>query len=147
MWAKLRTWGSRVWSWARMQRTDSDFSEELESHLAMLTDENLRRGMDPAEARRQAALSLGGIAQLRESHRQQRGLPFLEHLLQDLRFAFRLLLKDRGYTIAASIALALGIGVNTAVFTIFAAVVLKPLPVPNPEALVTISRTTPHRPG
>jgi predicted permease len=113
----------------------------------MLTEENLRRGMDPAEARRQAALSLGDIAQLRESHREQRGLPFVERLLQDLRFAFRLLLKDRGYTIAAGIALALGIGANTAVFTIFAAVVLKPLPVPNPEALVTISRTTPQRPG
>lgn len=147
MWAKLRTWGSRVWSWARMRRTAGDFSEELESHLAMLTEENLRRGMDPAEARRQAALSLGGIAQLRESHREQRGLPFFERLLQDLRFAFRLLLKDRGYTIAAGIALALGIGANTAVFTIFAAVVLKPLPVPHPESLVTISRTTPQRPG
>lgn len=147
MWARLRTWGSRVWSSARMHRADSDFSEELESHLALLTEENLRRGMDPAEARRKAALSLGGIAQLRESHREQRGLPFVERLLQDLRFAFRLLLKDRGYTIAAGMALALGIGANTAVFTIFAAVVLKPLPVPDPESLVTISRTTPLRPG
>lgn len=147
MWAKLRTWGSRVWSWARMRRSEIDFSEEVESHLAMLTEENLRRGMGPAEARRQAALSFGGIAQLRESHREQRGLPFFERLLQDLRFAFRLMLKDRGYTIAASMALALGIGANTAVFTIFAAVVLKPLPVPHPESLVTISRTTPQRPG
>jgi len=147
MLVKLRTWSSRVWSWARMRRSEIDFSEEVESHLEMLTEENLRRGMGPSEARRHAALSLGGIAQLRESHREQRGLPFFERLLQDLRFAFRLLLKDRGYTIAASMALALGIGANTAVFSIFAAVVLKPLPVPDPESLVTISRTTPQRPG
>lgn len=147
MWAKLRMWASRVWSWGRMQRIDSDFCEELETHLALLVEENLRLGMTLAEARRRAALHLGGMAQLRESHREQRGLPFFEGLLQDLRFAFRLLRKDRGYTVAASIALALGIGANTAVFTIFSAVVLKPLPVPDPQDLVTVWRTTPQRPG
>src|SRR6266480_3735781 len=99
--------------------------------------------MNPAEARRQALIKLGGIEQTKEMVRERRGLPILDVLLQDLRFGARMLRKNPGFTAVAVLTLALGIGVNTAIFTAFDALVLRPRPVKDPDSLAAVFRTTP----
>src|SRR5262245_21250478 len=97
---------------------DRDFALELQSHLEMLTEDNIRKGMPPAEARRQAAIRLGATSSLQSRHRDVRGFRVLEDLAQDLRFAGRLMMKKRWFTAAAILAIALGIGANTVGFSI-----------------------------
>jgi putative ABC transport system permease protein len=119
-------------------RLDADLDEELRFHLQMATDENLERGMPPEEARRRALQSLGGIDQTKERVRDERGFPGLELLGRDLAHAVRSLRRRPGYTAAAVISLALGIGANTAVFSLVDALVLRPLPYPEADRLVHI---------
>jgi len=98
MFTGLRVFASRVlgfFSSRRASSDDRDFAQELDAHLALLTGENIRRGMAPAEAARAARIKLGGVAQLSETHRDLRGLPFLDTLFQDLRFALRMLRINR----------------------------------------------------
>jgi putative ABC transport system permease protein len=119
----------------------------MEQHLSMQTDENIRAGMPPAEARRQARLKLGGVETIREQFHAEEGLPFLETLLQDLRFAFRVMRKSPGFAITVVITLALGIGANTAIFSIVYGVVFRPLPYPHPQRIVELTESSPRGSG
>src|SRR5215510_14512613 len=115
---QLRGWLMRFFGMFNRARREREFAEELESHLAMHIEDNLRAGMSLEEARRMALVKLGGVTQVQELHREQRGLPVLETLFRDLRFGARMLFRNPGFTLIAVVTLALGIGANTAMFTI-----------------------------
>jgi predicted permease len=122
---------------------DRQFDEELSTHLELLVDEYRRGGMAPDEARREAIRKLGRPETLRQSHRDQRGIPVLEMLAQDLYYAFRILRKSPGFTCIATLSLALGIGANTALFSLVDTLLIRSLPVRDPERLVQVQQINP----
>jgi len=124
----------------RWQQAEDRLRTEMEEHLTLQTEENVRAGLLPAEARRQAILKFGAVEAIREDYRDQRGLPFLEVLMRDLRFAFRGLRKAPAFTSATVLTLALGIGATTSIFTLVHAVLLKSLAVANPSELYRLGK-------
>ena len=139
-----RAWLLRLFGVFASGRSERDLSAELQSHLQLHIDDNIRAGMTPAEARRRALMALGGVEQTKERYRDRRGLPRLESFIRDLRYGARTLSKSRGFAIAGILILGLGIGVNSAIFTIVNAVVLKPLPFADAERIMRIWHTPPQ---
>jgi predicted permease len=120
-------------------RRDRELADELESHLQMHIDDNIHAGMTPAEARRQALLKFGAMEAIKEQHRDRGGVPILRHIVQDLRFAARLLRKAPGFSVTAIVTIALAVGVNAAIFTVLNAAALQRLPVPAGDRLASVS--------
>jgi predicted permease len=139
----LRRFFIRLSNLAAGRRADQRLREELAEHLAFQTEENLRAGMSPAEARRQAVLKLGGAEAIREDHHAEQSLPFIENLLFDLKYAARMLRRSPGFAFVAIATMALGIGATTAIYSVIDATLLHPLPYPNPSELVRIEDDLP----
>src|SRR5215831_11328572 len=134
----LRATWARVCNLFHNQKLARELDEELAAHVDLHISDNLRSGMSPAEARRSALLKLGGIEQTKENYRESAGFPTVESVAQDLRFALRMLCKSPGLATVAILTLALGIGANPAIFTVFYGVLLRPLPFPKPERIVQL---------
>jgi predicted permease len=135
----LRRTLHRIRSFFRKEPLDRELQAEMASHLEFAIEENLRSGMSPEEARRRALVRFGGVEQAREQHRETRGLPALDILLQDLRYTLRTMRRDRAFTIVAVLILALGIGANIVVFSVVNTILLRPLPFPNSHELAWIA--------
>ena len=122
----------------RGKRLLEDLDREIREHIELETQENIDRGMDPEEARYAAVRKFGNVTRVKEDAREVWIVVWLEQLLEDIRFAFRLLYKTPGYTIVAILTIALGIGVNSAIFSIFYATLIAPFPYPDPDQLVVV---------
>ncbi len=126
-------------------RLEEELDDEVRFHLEREIEENIARGMSPEEARMAALRSFGGVERVKEESRDERGVRFLEEIWQDLRYGGRMMLKQPGFTLVAVITLALGIGMNTAIFSVVYSVLLRPLPYHAPEKLVALYSMRPQR--
>jgi macrolide transport system ATP-binding/permease protein len=143
---KLRAWFLRLWGLPHRHAQDQQFAEEIESHLQMHIADNLRSGMTPEQARREAVLKLGGVATTTQAYRDQGALPLLETLWQDLRYTVRQLRKNPGFAATALLVLTLGIGATVAIFSFVDAALIKPLPYRDPSRLAVIFGSIPLGP-
>jgi putative ABC transport system permease protein len=143
----LRRLFRRLTSWSTAARDEERLRAEFDAHIAMQTADNLRSGLSPIEARRQAVLKFGSLEAIKDAYRDQRGLPFLETLSRDARHAMRGLRRAPAFTAAVILTLALGIGANTAIFAVVDGILIRPLPYPQAEALVSLRHTASGVPG
>jgi predicted permease len=125
------------------QRLEKEMTEEIESHLAMHIADNVRAGMTPGQARREALLKLGGVESVKEAVRERSTVPLLEHLAQDLRFTVRQLRKNSGFAVTAVMVLAAGMCASIAIFAFVDAALIKPLPYPEPARLAAVTESIP----
>jgi putative ABC transport system permease protein len=139
----IRAWFMRLFGVMTPNRYEHDLSAELESHLQLHIDDNIKAGMTPHDARRHALIALGGVEQTKEEIRDRRSLPAVESVIRDLRHGARSLAKSPGFTAAGVLILGLGIGVNCAIFTVVNAVVLKPLPFADADRIMRLWHTPP----
>ncbi|HXD31537.1 MAG TPA: ABC transporter permease [Pyrinomonadaceae bacterium] len=139
---QLRAGLARIKGLFQKAARERDLAAEIESHLQMHIDDNIRAGMSPQEAKRIAVMKLGGIDQTKEAYRDRATIPFLESLVQDLRFSLRQLRRHPTVTVAAVLTLSAAIGANTAIFSVVNAVLLRPLPYPNSDRVVNITTTS-----
>src|SRR6202046_1451183 len=129
---RLRT---RLLNFTAARHADERLREEIESHIAAQTEENIRAGMTPKEARRRARLKFGAVEAVRADYRAEESLPFVENLLLDIRYALRVLRKSPAFTVVGLLTLMLGIGANVVVFGVLNEVLLHPLAVSDPQNL------------
>lgn len=123
----------------RKERLDADLDAELASHLELAAEEQRQSGLPPEEARRQALLRLGGVEQSKEEHRDARGLPSLDSVMQDLRYATRTLWRDLGFAIFTILIIGLGVGASSTVFSVLNSILVRPLPFKDPASLVWVA--------
>jgi predicted permease len=134
---------ARLRNSATNRRGDERLREEMQTHVAMQAEENIRAGMPPAEARRQAVLKLGAVEAIREQYHSEEGLPFFQNILQDLRYAVRMLVRSPGFSFIVIATMALGVGATTAIYSVIDATLLHPLPFPNPSELMRVEDDLP----
>src|SRR6516164_208591 len=139
----LKAWLRRLGGMFHKEQGDADLAAELESHVQMHMEDNLSTGMKPEAARRDALMRLGGVEQTKEAYREQRSLPWLDTLLQDLHFALRMLAAKPAFSAVAILTLALGIGASTAVFSVVDRVLFRRLPYPRDDRLVSFGVKAP----
>lgn len=142
MGAMREAW-NRLLSFFQKEQRDSEMEAEIAAHVELAVEENMRQGMPEAEARRKALVRFGGVQQARERQREARGIPWLDILMQDVRYTLRTLRRDRSFTVVAVLILALGIGANIAVFSVVNTILLRPLPFPDSQRLVRITAKDP----
>jgi len=128
---KLRALWKRMYGSFRAPIVDDEFADELDSHIALHTEEGVRAGLSPVEARRRALIRLGGAEQVRQAYREQRSIPWLEKPLQDVRFGMRMMTRKPAFTAVAVLTLAIGIGASTAIFSAVKPILIDPLPYPH----------------
>jgi predicted permease len=138
----LRRFCRRLTSWATARKDEERLRAEIEEHIALQTEENIRAGLSPEEARREAVWKFGPVESVKENYRERKGLPSMESLIQDTRYAVRRLKAAPAFTAATVLTLALGIGATTSIFTLVHAVLLRSLPVANPAELVRLGKET-----
>ena len=141
---KLRASALRLRGLFHRHHSGNDFAAELESHIALHTDEGIRAGLSPEEARRQALIRLGGAEQTRQAHRERRTVPWIEGIIQDTHYGIRTLRRSPGFTITAVLTPALGIGACTAIFSLVNAVLIRSLPYGDPGPLVYVYTPNPR---
>src|SRR5262245_30763111 len=133
---------ARIFSVFYKRKLDREFDAELSAHLEMLIEDKIKQGMSPEEARRSAMIRLGGMDATRELHRESRGLPVLETVLQDVRYSFRTLRRDAGLATFAILIVGLGVGASSTVFSVINALLLRPLPFAEPERLAWLANSS-----